>query len=107
MTPRSWHRWIVLVVALALIVPTASVAYAVLDEFGGGSFAAEYAPYTAGPVVGEETRPYAPYTAGPVVGAEELEPYAPYTAGPVVREQFFAPFTEPYVPMNSTHWMIR
>jgi hypothetical protein len=81
--------WIALVLALALIVPMATVAYAVVDEFGGGTFAAPYAPYTAGPVVSEE-------------------PYAPYVAGPVIHTSDYAPFTEtPYVPMNSTHWMIR
>jgi hypothetical protein len=105
MTARSWQKWMVLVVALALIVPTASVAFAVVDEFGGESFTAAYAPYTAGPVVDEQ--PYAPYTAGPVVGESAAEPYAPYTAGPVVREEF-APFTvKESVPMNLTHWMIQ
>jgi hypothetical protein len=102
MTPRSLHKWIVLVVALALIVPTASVAFAVVDEFGGATFGTQYAPFTE------------PYEWGPVIHESDLAPYAPYTEpyewGPVIHPSDlapYAPFTEPYVPMDSTHWMIR
>ena len=65
MTSRSGYLVVALVVLAAMLTMT-SVAFAVLDEFGGGSFRAAYAPYTAGPVVTEEEA-YAPYTAGPVV----------------------------------------
>ena len=61
------------------------------------AFSAPYAPYTAGPVVGE-ARPYAPYEARPVIHESDLQsarPYAPYTAGPVVGE------TRPYAPYEA------
>ena len=93
MKPNSWKKWVVLAATLVLVVAMTSVAYARFDEFGGASFTAVYAPYTAGPVVAEE-EPYAPYTAGPVVREEPI-PYAPYTAGPVVRETPYAPYTAP------------
>jgi hypothetical protein len=94
MTSRSGYLVMTLVVLAAMLAMT-SVAFAVVDEFGGGSFSAAYAPYTAGPVVTEEEA-YAPYTAGPVVREEKAGsvPYAPYTAGPVVGEEFpYAPYT--------------
>ena len=94
--PKALRRTVALTAAVALILAsTAAFAYALADEFGGSSFTAPYAPYTAGPVVREDTRPYAPYTAGPVV-REEFRPYAPYTAGPVVRED-----TRPYAPYTA------
>jgi hypothetical protein len=99
MTSRSVRLYalrssLALVLAVALVLIGTVTAFAVVDEFGGASFSVPYAPYTAGPVVGEEARPYAPYTAGPVV-REEVRPYAPYTAGPVVREEPrpYAPYT--------------
>jgi len=86
----------VLALVVIMVLTTASIAFARVDQFGGATTSASYAPftvtetepyapYTAGPVVREVFRPYAPYTAGPVVG-ETGEPYAPYTAGPVVHE---------------------
>ena len=96
--PNALRGSVALTAAVALILAsTAGFAYALVDEFGGASFTAPYAPYTAGPVVREETRPYAPYTAGPVVRENELRPYAPYTAGPVVRENEL----EPYAPYTA------
>ena len=91
MTPRSW---LLLVLASALLLATASAAFGSLytDSEGVPSAAfteKPYAPYTAGPVVpevpyaGYTEKPYAPYTAGPVV-PEDFRPYAPYPAGPVV-----------------------
>jgi hypothetical protein len=120
MTSRSgrshavWQR-AALIVALVFVLAMPSVALAIHDPYGGASYSAPYAPYTAGPVVREEsadTRPYAPYTAGPVVREEaaETRPYAPYTAGPVVREDRpYAPYTagpvvreeEPYAPYTA------
>jgi len=92
MTPMSDRssarvRLIGLVTAFVLVMSMASAAFAIVDEYGGASYSAPYAPYTAGPVVPEQegdTRPYAPYTAGPVVPEIETRPYAPYTAGPTV-----------------------
>ncbi len=96
--PKVLWRSVALTAAVALILATtAGFAFALLDEFGGASFTAPYAPYTAGPVVREETRPYAPYTAGPVVREDDSRPYAPYTAGPVVREDE----PEPYAPYTA------
>lgn len=87
---RSPARMALLLIVLAVVLATASVAVARLDEFGGTPLSLPYAPYTAGPVVGDsEPEPYAPYTAGPVV--REERPYAPYTAGPVVEEESAAP----------------
>jgi hypothetical protein len=99
MTPRSWQKLAVLVVALALIVPMATFAFAAVDEFGGATFATQYAPFTE------------PYEWGPVIHKSDLAPYAPFTEpyewGPVIHpSDLYAPYTE-YVPMNSTHWMIR
>lgn len=109
MTPRSDglralvrpRVWVTLAFALVFIFAMTSLAVARVDQFGGASYSAAYAPYTAGPVV-EEEKPYAPYTAGPVV-SEGVEPYAPYTAGPVVPEVTeslpYAPYTAgPVVP---------
>jgi hypothetical protein len=96
---RRWSMWVAFFAALMLTMLMATAAFAILDEFGGASYTAPYAPYTAGPVVAE-LEEYAPYTAGPVV-REEFRPYAPYTAGPVVREEPrpYAPYTAgPVVP---------
>ena len=103
MRPRSslralWRGSAVLAIAAMLVVVAAPVAVAMLDQYGGSAFSAPYAPYTAGPVVGE-ARPYAPYEAGPVIHESDLQsaarPYAPYTAGPVVGE------TRPYAPYEA------
>ena len=108
MTPMSDRssarvRLIGLVMAFVLVMSMESAAFAIVDQFGGASYSAPYAPYTAGPVVpeaeAEDTRPYAPYTAGPVVPEQEADtrPYAPYTAGPVVPEVE----TRPYAPYTA------
>jgi hypothetical protein len=95
MKSRSWsyvvQASVAFALAAALVLIGTTLAFAVVDEFGGAAFSTPYAPYTAGPVV--DTRPYAPYTAGPVV-REEFRPYAPYTAGPVVPEVGTVP--DPY-----------
>lgn len=105
MTPRTdrsytFARMIALTMVLVLTLTIASIAVARVDEFGGATFAAPYAPYTAGPVVPDtESRPYAPYTAGPVVPETKLDsrPYAPYTAGPVVPDSSVEPPVNPRI----------
>jgi hypothetical protein len=117
-------RWIVfaLVAALALVLATASLAFARMDPYDGSGVpvkpyapytAAEdvaYAPYVTGPVIHEPT-PYAPYVTGPVI--HESTPYAPYTEAPVVNDTppaphatgpTYAPYTdeeEPYAPYET------
>lgn len=84
---RSWMPVVIAALAFALTIVMASVAYAYVDQLGGGGGTALYAPYTVLPA--EE---YAPYTAGPVVS--EIQLYAPYAAGPVIHaSDVYAPYT--------------
>ena len=68
-----WRGCVVLALAVALVLTMTQIAFAIADEFGGASFTAPYAPYTAGPVVNEDVEPYAPYEAGPVIHASDLK----------------------------------
>lgn len=43
------NRYIVVIVALAIVLAIASVAFAIPDEFGGTSFQTGYAPYSEAP----------------------------------------------------------
>lgn len=108
MTPKKYRisaitRWTVVVLALVLVMGITPMAYAMVDEFGGASFSAPYAPYTATKILTpqEANAPYAPYTAGPVV--RETRPYAPYTAGPVVPEVRGEPPVNPRIG-NFLEW---
>lgn len=97
------QSWIVLALVAVLVLAIVPFAYARFDQYGAGAFSLPYAPYTAGPVVGE-VEPYAPYTAGPVV-RELTRPYAPYTAGPVVGDETpYAPYTAGPVVDEEKPW---
>jgi uncharacterized membrane protein len=43
---KTTGRTLIVVVVLAVVLVFASVAFAIPDEFGGGSFNAGFAPYT-------------------------------------------------------------
>lgn len=72
MRSRSLQKWILLVVALAIIAMTATAAFGYVDQFGGAG--RPYAPYTAGPVVREYFGPYAPYS--PPTGPKQIGHWA-------------------------------